>query len=257
MRSILYLSAATSLALSQSTGLITLFLPDSQPLSLEASAVTVNSAGTKPVTTVEVDCPTAVSPENDACRSAGIYPAQVYHTQGSVWGGTTTYSADDSTTTWVCTLQGSVPEFGSAECTKTILGGGSTRTETEKYEACYVAAHQRPIVVTAGVGKINAAHYATIDASKLVSIRNSQLAEAGCPASETTMWAGTAASTTDAATGPSRTGDRADTTAPPTGTQPDSAPEETTTTSGAGRQGIDMMAALLVGLAVTMVGVAL
>jgi hypothetical protein len=257
MRSILYLSTATSLALSQSTGLFTLFLPDSQPLSLEASVVTVNSAGTKPVTTVVVDCPTAASPDNDACRSADIYPAQVYHTQGSVWGGTTTYSADDSTTTWVCTLQGSPPDSGSAECTKTIVGGGSTRTETEEYGACYVGAHQRPIVITAGVDKIQDAHYATMDASELVSMGDSRRAEAGCPASETTMWAGTAASTTDAATGPSPTGDSADTTAPPTGTQPDSAPEETTTTSGAGRQGINMTAALLVGLVVTMMGVVL
>jgi hypothetical protein len=192
MKSVLYLSTATSLVLSQSTGLLTLFLPDSQPLSLDASAVAVNTAGPSPVTTLEVACPTAASPDNDACRLAGIYPAQVYHTAGSVWGGTTTYSADDSTTTWVCTLGGNPPISGSADCTKTIVGG-STRTETEAYNACYVGAHQRPIVVTAGAETILSAHYFTIDASELVSARNSVMAEAGCPASQTTMWAGAVA----------------------------------------------------------------
>jgi hypothetical protein len=87
------------------TGVLTFFLPDSEPLSLDASIISVyrpsNSPREKPVTTLQLDCPTAPpSPANDACRAAGIYPAQVYHTQGSVWGGTTTYAADDSTTTW-------------------------------------------------------------------------------------------------------------------------------------------------------------
>ena len=53
MKSILYVSTATSLVLSQSTGLLTLFLPDSQPLSLETSAVAVTMAGPDPVTTLD------------------------------------------------------------------------------------------------------------------------------------------------------------------------------------------------------------
>ncbi|KAK4033556.1 hypothetical protein C8A01DRAFT_49901 [Parachaetomium inaequale] len=241
---------------TQSTGLLTLFLPDSEPLSLEASAVAVNTVGRDPVTTLEVACPTAASPENDACRSAGIYPAQIYHTQGSVWGGTTTYAADDSTTTWVCSLGGSDPTL-VGECTKTIVGGGSTRTETAEYGNCYVAAHQRPIVVTAGLEKITPAHFMTIDASKLVSLRSSQLAAAGCPASQTTIWAGAAASTTggassaDATTSP-LAGSSGVTTTAPTQTPADSASAATTSPSGAGKGGKDPMAALLLGLGLTM-----
>jgi hypothetical protein len=238
---------------------MTLFLPDSEPLSLEASAVAVNTptVGRNPVTTLEVACPTAVSPENDACRSAGIYPAQVYHTQGSVWGGTTTYSADDSTTTWVCTLGGSNPTL-SGECTKTIVGGGSTRTETAEYGNCYVAAHQRPLVVTAGLEKIEPAHFMTFDASKLLSLQSSQLAEAGCPSSQTTIWAGTVASTTggassaDETTSPQTGSSGATTTSAPTQTQTDPALAATTSPSGAGKGGKDPMAALLLGIGLTM-----
>ncbi|KAK4151224.1 hypothetical protein C8A00DRAFT_45528 [Chaetomidium leptoderma] len=276
MKTTSYLSTATGLlfpmglvlapAAAQSTGLMTLFLPDSEPLSLEASAVAVNTVGTVPVITLEVACPTAASPDNDACRRAGIYPAQVYHTQGSVWGGTTTYSADDSTTTWVCTLGGGGITGLAGECTKTIVSGGGsttkTRTETAQYEGCYVAAHQRPIVVTAGVDKIDRAHYYDeIDASKYISIHSSLLADAGCPASQTTMWAGAVASSTTgaadstgAATGPSSSDGSAATTptTPPTGTGP--APSATTSSNGAGRLGKDpVVALLLVALGATMV----
>jgi hypothetical protein len=199
-----------------------------------------------------VACPTAASPENDACRSAGIYPAQVYHTQGSVWGGTTTYSADDSTTTWVCTLGGSGDSL-TGECTKTIASGGSTRTETSQYDDCYVAAHQRPIVVTAGQDKIQDRW--DMDASRLVSIRSSQLAAAGCPASQAVIWAGAVASTTSAgaltgattapSTGPSSGPSATTTTVPPTQTAPAPA---SSSTGGAGRAGTGLMAALPLGI---------
>ncbi|KAK4120140.1 hypothetical protein N657DRAFT_649494 [Parathielavia appendiculata] len=239
----------------QAKGLVTLFLPDSEPISLEASAIAVNTVGRDPVTTLQVACPTAASPENDACRSAGIYPAQVYHTQGPVWGGTTTYSVDDSTTTWVCTLGGSNPKL-SGECTKTIVSSGSTRTETAEYGNCYVVAHQRPIVVTAGGENINSRHYLEMDASQYVSLRSRILAEDGCPASQTTIWAGAAASTTatsGATTGASSTGSSPTTTTPQSQTQTGSAPAATSTSSGAGRAGKNAMVAVLVGMGLSFI----
>ncbi|KAL2149086.1 hypothetical protein VTH82DRAFT_1772 [Thermothelomyces myriococcoides] len=195
-------------AAAQSTGLVTLFLPDSEPLSLDGSVVGVSTAGADPVTTWRVACPTGASPEDEACRAADIYPAQVYHTQGSVWGGTTTYLADDSTTTWVCTLGNSNPTL-SGECTKTIVKGQSTRSETATYGNCYVAAHQRPIVVTAGLDKIR--FYATIDASLYLSLQSSQISEDGCPSSKAIIWEG-AVTSSSTSTG-SAVDDKADPTA--------------------------------------------
>jgi hypothetical protein len=259
-RLILPMGLTRSPVAAQSTGLVTVFLPDSEPLSLEASAIAVNTVGSAPnvdtITTLEVACPTAASPENDACRSAGIYPAQVYHTQGSVWGGTTTYSADDSTTTWVCSLGGSNPDL-SGQCTKTIVGGGSTRTETAEFGNCYVVAHQRPVVVTAGVEKINSHHFMTIDASQYVSLRSSFLAEDGCPASQTTIWEGVASSGATPATGPSM-GSSAATTIPPSQTQTIPAPAATTSPNDAARGTTRPMVAVMLGIGLTMLlGVAL
>ncbi len=188
-------------AMAQSTGLGTFFLPDSQPRSLEASAVAVNTIGTAPntdiVTTLVLACPTAASPDNDACRAAGIYPAHVFHTQGSVWGGTTTYPVDDSTTTWLCKLGGGGSTL-QGECVKTIVSGGATRTETTQYDHCYVPAHQLAVVVTAGLDKVNRAAFLTIDADEYVSIHDSLLAGYGCP-TDRTIWAGAAASTSGTA----------------------------------------------------------
>ncbi len=197
-------------AAGQAPGILTFFLPDSEPISLDASIIAVtNTAGIRstPVTAMEIACPTAASPENDACRAAGIYPAQVYHTQGSVWGGTTTYAADDSTTTWRCELGsgGRVgtgdgqfeTKTGSGVCAKTIVSGGATRTESVTYDGCYVIAHRLPLVVTGGADKINAAHYLTVDADAQNTQYSSELAEAKCPASQTIIWAGANAPTTE------------------------------------------------------------
>jgi hypothetical protein len=239
-----------SATMAQSTGLGTFFLPDSQPISLEASAVAVNTIGVAPytetVTTLVLACPTAASPDNDACRAAGIYPANVFHTQGSVWGGTTTYPADDSTTTWLCKLGGAGSEL-HGECVKTIASGGSTRTETSQYDHCYVPAHQLPIVVTAGLDKVNRYGFLTIDAEEYVSIRSSLLSEYGCP-DDRTIWAGAVASTAGTATSTAagvvtKTGTTAaaastggsGTTAGPSTQTTGAAPASTTASSGASR----------------------
>ncbi|KAK4142737.1 uncharacterized protein C8A04DRAFT_13030 [Dichotomopilus funicola] len=215
------MSFALTLVAAQSTGLLTLFLVDSEPLSLEASAVAVNTVGSglnaNAVTTLEVACPTAASPANDDCRAAGIYPAQVFHTQGSVWGGTTTEPYDDSTTTWYCALGGSEPTL-TAACNKTIVSGIETVSVVAGYDNCYVAAHQRPIVVTAGLEKINPAHFMDLEASEYLSIRSSQLSEDGCPSSKSLIWPGTVSrySTSSPRTGTSSSSTR--TSASPSGT---------------------------------------
>lgn len=207
----LALGLVPALAATQTTGLLTFFLPDSEPTSLDASVIAVNTAGTDPVTTMQLAWPTAASPENDACRAAGIYPAQVYHTQGSVFGGTTTYSADDSTTTWRCELGENSAGRAGGTCSKTIVSKGTTRTESDDYNTCYVLAHQRPVVVTAGLDKVK--YYLTMDVSAYISAKSSELAQAKCPASKTTIWAGavagsatSAASSTAATTSASSTG---------------------------------------------------
>ncbi|KAK3994293.1 hypothetical protein QBC44DRAFT_217038, partial [Cladorrhinum sp. PSN332] len=194
-------------ASAQASSVITFFLPDSEPLSLDASVISVVRATPtspggitpQPVTHLELACPTAPSPENDACRAASIYPAQVYHTQGSVWGGTTTYAG--ATTSWECAL-GSEPAREpepfvlSAECKRRIISGSSKAAAAEEeveeesfaLDNCYVLAHRLPVVVTAGQEKIFAQHYMTVGADQVNSWERGDLSRANCPASTRSVW---------------------------------------------------------------------
>lgn len=128
------------------------FILDSHPVSLEASLVAVAPIPTQTyqsIVTLRVDCPRSVSPENDACRALGVYPAEVYHTQGSVYGGTVTAAGAGltTTTTWYCALGGSgggpTPDL-KGTCVRTIVGGAAaaapptTRLETTVINSCYV-----------------------------------------------------------------------------------------------------------------------
>lgn len=232
------------------SNLLTFFLPDSEPTSLDASIVAINTVVTVeietiPVTTLEIACPTAASPENDACRAAGIYPARVYHTQGSVWGGTTTDPADDSTTTWRCELGGGGIRV-SADCSKTVLSGrdaaATTRTESNSYDNCYVLAHRLPIVVTGGLELMDPRAFMTGDASSLNSAYSSLVAEAGCPASKTTMWAAAAAKETDAS---GEIGNGPVVTSPSQPNQPGGAPTPTPTGNTASGRGSGWIGTIL------------
>lgn len=223
---------------AQQTAVFTFFLPDSEPKSLEASVIAVNTMvnpsatyESNPVTTLLIDCPKADSPDNDACRSVRIYPAEVYHTQGSVWGGATTHPADNSTTTWRCELGSpwatggltSTRSGDGAHCSKTIIAsGGATQTEATAFDPCYRAAHQLPIVITAGVEKLDPAHVSMAgkwNASGLNSVHSSEMASMGCPATTESLWITHAADTgvmSHSATDSLPTATQ--TTAPPTGT---------------------------------------
>jgi hypothetical protein len=132
------------------------------PASLEATVITRYKTeeagfGSVGVVTYSVACPTAASPENDACRSLGIYPAQIWHTDGPYWGGVITTTAESRTETWVCTLHdcSTCPADRDATCRRTIVSAGSTVTsETTMTDGCAVERSRIPLVITAGVEKL-------------------------------------------------------------------------------------------------------
>lgn len=133
--------------------------------SLEGSVVTsyttVDRVGETFVITYSVACPSAISPENDACRDLNIYPAEVYHTQGSVWGGILTNRAEEHTTAWICSLGdcGNCPGGGEVRCRETITAGGSTVTTSRNVTGiCHVLEGSVPLVITAGVEKLQPYH---------------------------------------------------------------------------------------------------
>ncbi|CAI4213595.1 unnamed protein product [Parascedosporium putredinis] len=183
-----------------------LFL-DSRPLYVEASVVTVTTDSVHTTddkgssllvahraTTLRVDCGSDASPENDACRDAGIYPATAAYTilaEGMAYGGTTTYRVDNSTTTWSCDRAGA---DDSVSCVKTIVSGGSTRTESTAHDSCYVWGHMVPAVLTAGLDKMAApppTEYPVDDKNTITlsyQVFNSDysdiMSKAGCPATK-------------------------------------------------------------------------
>ena len=169
------------------------------PLSLDASivAVTPNQGiySTQTVLTMSVDCPKPASPENNACRAQSLYPIELWHTQGSMFGGTATLRVDDSTTAWTCDL-GSGSDGGPSCIMSITAAGGATRVETTKLSECDVEAHSVPVVVTAGAEKLEEHWYFTVGLSALVSYRASELLSMGCPSSLATP--GPAISTTTA-----------------------------------------------------------
>ncbi|KFZ20595.1 hypothetical protein V501_00023 [Pseudogymnoascus sp. VKM F-4519 (FW-2642)] len=189
-----------------------MFILDSAPISLEAAIISVSPVPTwtyQSIVTYSVDCPQSASPDNDACRALSIYPAEVWHTQGSMWGGTTTARADDSTTTWTCNLGSGVSEVSKTRgpsCVKSINGaGGTTRVETTWLGPCYVSAHSVPMLVTAGAEKLPPQYYVTYAVSEWKSITSSVLSSMGCAVSSTTAMT-SAASTTTSNGGASETG---------------------------------------------------
>ncbi|KAK4170156.1 hypothetical protein QBC43DRAFT_348597 [Cladorrhinum sp. PSN259] len=160
--------------------------------------------------TLQIDCPTGPSPENDACRSASIYPALVTQRilnqgAGAEWRGVTSYLVgDDSTTTWTC-WQGMTlkPEVAAnemvpyAQCVSTIVKseGSSIKYTTQSYDECYLYGHMLPLVVTAGqedvTGEWAKQMTAGGDVNKMNSGWESKMKRLGCDMDGTrTMWAG-------------------------------------------------------------------
>lgn len=158
-------------------------VPTSLEASVAASTLQTEQGYSRFVVDYTVDCAATASPENDACRSLSIYPAEVYHTQGSVWGGTITARLQEKTTTRKC-------EFGSYDsdedsvggrCSQTIVSDSSTVTETTTLDKCYVYQHSVPLLITAGVDKLDDEGYkATEGVSELLSYYYDDLMELGC-----------------------------------------------------------------------------
>ncbi|CAI4212824.1 unnamed protein product [Parascedosporium putredinis] len=170
-------SPSSSSSVSSVQVVALLFLPDAHPHSLEASVVdfslfpgstftttsdgsTITAAPTPATwahTRLMVDCPASKNAENDACREAGIYPAEIHMQDPNLYGGVTTYLPDNSTTTWTCQ-----PGYPSApmnmmlevKCAKTTESDGTTQSEWTTYDNCYGLAHLRPVVITAGTEKL-------------------------------------------------------------------------------------------------------
>ncbi|KAK3986936.1 hypothetical protein QBC44DRAFT_211625, partial [Cladorrhinum sp. PSN332] len=187
--------------------------PSTKPTTLIPSTTPTQTANPTELT-LQIDCPTASSPQNDACRSASIYPAQV--TQkillspggGSEWKGVTSYLVgDDSTTTWTCWQGVTVkPELminemvPYAQCVSTIIksGGSDIRYATNRYDECYLYRHMLPLVVTAGEGDVTgewAKQMMTAgvasDAGKMNAGWESKMKQLGCDVEGTrTMWVG-------------------------------------------------------------------
>ncbi|KAI0382551.1 hypothetical protein F5Y04DRAFT_47949 [Hypomontagnella monticulosa] len=160
------------------------------PASLEASIIESKTysegANNNYVVTYQVDCPAAKSPENDACRDLSLYPQELYHTQGSVFGGTWTRDSKGATT-WRCEL-GSCRKcsgFGAktADCSLTINNSGSEPTTASvSVNSCFLAQQSVPVVITAGVEKLNPDGYkATGEVADYLSYYAAALSEQGCP----------------------------------------------------------------------------
>lgn len=137
------------------------------PSSLEASVVSsydITTSGLSPtgVWSYRADCAKESSPENNACRALRLYPADFYHTQGSVWGGTMTNARLDHTTSWECSLGGVATGTGNnardATCHSTVVSGTRilTNATEHKTNACELIHASIPLVITAGVEKLEA-----------------------------------------------------------------------------------------------------
>ncbi|KAM7187554.1 hypothetical protein V8F20_010921 [Naviculisporaceae sp. PSN 640] len=240
------------------------FLPDSEPHYLVASVVhkttiitttivslktTVTSISTQTLSfdnpdpedeiTLQIDCPTASTPENEACRSAKIYPAFVTGrrvaggsaggiAQSQVWKGETTYLVgDDATTTWSCwqgmsmrtaapapTEAAAVAPLAAvdrgggmvpyAQCVSTIVQdqGSYVRFVTRRYDECYFYRHMVPLVVVGDDGRPDDG---IGEAGRLNNGWDSRLAGLRCDVqgAERTMWAGSVKTQVAAVTGTS------------------------------------------------------
>ncbi|KFY08339.1 hypothetical protein V492_06331 [Pseudogymnoascus sp. VKM F-4246] len=189
---------------AQTTSIMDMFILDNAPLSLEASivAVTTKSMDTyHRIATYSIDCPKPSSPANDACRALSIYPAEVWHTDGWMWGGTTTARLDDSTTVWECDLSTRRlgAEIAGPSCIKSITAAeGATRVETTSVNDCYIFAHSVPLVITAGAEKLPSHYYdyGKGGVSSLHSLHSSRLTSLNCAATSRTAWTNAPATTT-------------------------------------------------------------
>ena len=134
--------------IAQSPSSATIFLLDAEPQTVEASVIAYTSvSGQSPITTLLLSCPSTFA----SCISASVDGATVYHTQGSVFGGTLPGATP---TTFYCDLgtgSGDTIPDQNGQCNRTV---GSETTSTALNSA-YVGAHQAEMIITAGLEKIS------------------------------------------------------------------------------------------------------
>lgn len=166
--------AKVSRTTSPSTGqysvlLDTVFIPDSHPKSLQASAVT-EIDGTL---TYQLFCPTGSSPDNIACQQESKYPAIASHSPGSVFAGAFTTDADGIHTKWDCTLgsgSGDTIPKQMGVCNQTLSNRYKTSVITGRaMNSCFVVQHQIPITFTGGFEFLRVNAFATQDGEEVAS----------------------------------------------------------------------------------------
>ncbi|KAL1881958.1 hypothetical protein Daus18300_001012 [Diaporthe australafricana] len=158
----------TSQPSTTSAPLFPVFLYGARPLSLDASLIAADPLPDEPNKTLwrlQLACPTGTSSSSsgaaedtedadDQCARAGLFPAELYHTQGSVYGGTYTPQAA-AATTWRCELGGSTGDEQdplSGDCSQWETEGASSTTTT-RLGQCDVLRHSVPVRVTDGAAK--------------------------------------------------------------------------------------------------------
>jgi hypothetical protein len=93
---------------------------------------------------------------------------------------------ENSTTTWTCSLQGCPGcrhDTGSgvyANCTNTIISGGSATTATKSINSCFLAENYVPVVVTAGAEKLMGV-VADVSPNFILNSVDSVLSSYNCP----------------------------------------------------------------------------
>lgn len=166
--------------------LFPLFIFNARPSSLDASLI---SAGLAPddhesrsLHRFQVACPTGANDADAQCSSANLFPAEIYHTQGSLYGGTFRQAAR-AATTWQCELGSSSDDDDASSIYGTCSqwsGNGNT-TSTTSLDTCYVSRHSVPVRITAGAGKETYYQFSTWSAEQYNSAVVSGLEEKGCP----------------------------------------------------------------------------
>ncbi|KAK2602379.1 hypothetical protein N8I77_008917 [Diaporthe amygdali] len=203
----------TDQPLTTSAPLFPVFLYGARPLSLDASLIAAGPVPDDPYQSLwrfQLACPTGSSSSgsgstreenpDDQCLLGGLFPAELYHTQGSIYGGTFT-PRDAAATTWRCELGSSGgDETMSGDCSHWESEGAASTTKTALAE-CDVVRHSVPVRVTDGVAKETYYFFSDWSPSRYNSVLVSELSSLGCPNPTSLVDVGAVATLTSSGTG--------------------------------------------------------
>ena len=171
---------------------VTLLVYGADPKILDASLVSITATPAQfptPTTSFSVACPSGGSQEAKQCRAHHDHKLwEIWHQEGSVWGGTMAKSTGaPATTKWTCTLKDS-NRYATGKCDQTVVsmidGKKTTEISNVELDDCYVNAHQIPIVVTAGTGQYELGEmgFFSNPTKSLMSYHSSVSKSLSCPA---------------------------------------------------------------------------